>query len=69
MIDTSVSRSPQWNEDGEQYRVVLMGELAATFTDVEAAIDHYNDYACQYCRTHKSMHDGRCCDVQTWTRS
>jgi hypothetical protein len=59
----------EWNEDGEQYRVILDDELAATFTDVEAAADYYNDHACLYCRTHQSMHDGRCCDVQTWTRS
>jgi hypothetical protein len=59
----------QWNEDGEQYRVILMGGPAATFTDVQAAADFYNEHACEYCRTHKSMHDGRCCDIQTWTRS
>jgi len=60
--------TPPWNADGEQHRVILQGALAATFTDVEAARDFYNDHACLYCRTHQSMHDGRCCDVQTWTR-
>jgi hypothetical protein len=59
----------EWNEDGEQYPVVLMGEHAATFTDVEDAADFYDDHACQFCWTHKRMHDDRCCDVQTWTRS
>jgi hypothetical protein len=59
----------EWNEDGEQYRVILNGETAANFTVVEDAIDFYNDHACQFCWTHKSMHDGRCCDVQTWARS
>jgi hypothetical protein len=41
----------------------------ATFTDVEDAADFYDDHACQFCWTHKRMHDDRCCDVQTWTRS
>jgi hypothetical protein len=59
----------QWNDDGERFAVILNGETAATFTDVEAACDFYNDHACLYCRTWKSMHNGRCCDVQTWTRS
>jgi predicted enzyme related to lactoylglutathione lyase len=59
----------EWNEDAEQYRVVLIGEHAATFTDIEAACDFYAEHACQFCWTHQSMHDGRCCDVQTWTRS
>jgi hypothetical protein len=59
----------EWNEDAEQYRVVLIGEHAATFTDIEAACDFYTEHVCQFCWTHKSMHDGRCCDVQTWTSS
>jgi hypothetical protein len=36
----------EWNEDGEQYRVILNGETAANFTVVEDAIDLYHDHAC-----------------------
>lgn len=59
----------EWNEDGERYAVILMGETAATFIDIEVATDFYNEHACLFCRTWKNRHDGRCCDVQTWTRS
>jgi hypothetical protein len=36
----------EWNEDGEQYRVILNDELAATVTDQDAACDFYTENAC-----------------------
>jgi hypothetical protein len=58
----------EWNEDGEQYRVILNDELAATFTVLSDALDFYAEHACHFCHAYRSMHDGRCCDIQTWTK-
>ncbi len=62
-----MTTTTEWNVDGEQYRVILNDELAATFTDVDAAIDFYNENACRYCRTEPVAHESHCCDIQQWT--
>jgi hypothetical protein len=61
-----------YNVDGEQYRVIIRGELVATFTDVEAACDAYADQACVDCWRSSAdrvmLARCECCDVQTWRR-
>jgi hypothetical protein len=39
-----MTTSCEWNEDGEQHRVILNGELAATFTVLGDALDFYAEH-------------------------
>ncbi len=62
-----------YNVDGEQYRVVIRGQHAATFMDVEDACDAYADWACSSCWPSNrgrivSAMACACCDVQTWRK-
>jgi hypothetical protein len=60
-----------WNVDGEQYRVIILGEHVATFTSPEDAAEFWAKHCCTSCRSpqRRAAGYGRgCCDVQTWRR-